>query len=81
MRSRPIPYGEQMRWDDLFADLAAQFDAAAGDQMPIEVAELAEAEIAGTVLADRWRARRGAALQIRLRDGSGISICIRLREK
>lgn len=65
-----IAYGEHMRWDDLFADLQAQFDAAVSDQVPFEVTELAEAEIAGTTLADRWRARQGAALQVRLRDGS-----------
>lgn len=65
-----VGYGEPMRWDDLFADLQAQFEAAEGAQIPIEVAELAEAEIAGTRLADRWRARLGESLQIRLSDGS-----------
>lgn len=63
-------YGVQMRWDDLFADLQAQFDAAAAQDVTLEVAELAEAEIAGTTIADRWRARRGQTLQMRLRDGS-----------
>ena len=70
MRGRADRYGEQMRWDDLFADLQAQFDAAADEHVPMQVAELAEAEIATTMLPDRWRARRGERLQVRLRDGS-----------
>ena len=66
-------YGVQMRWDDLFADLQAQFRAAEDAEARSRVAEMAETEIARTTLADRWRARRGAELQVRLRDGSDRS--------
>lgn len=66
----PSAYGEQMRWDDLFADLQAQLHAAAETEAQWEVAELAETEIARTTMADRWRARRGQDLQVRLGDGS-----------
>src|SRR5690625_7666111 len=59
-----------MRWDDLFADLQAQLQAATDVEAHLEVVELAEAEIARTAMADRWRARRGQALHVRLRDGS-----------
>src|SRR5690625_1171269 len=59
-----------MRWDDLFTDLQAQLQAAADVEAHLEVVELAEAEIARTTMADRWRARRGQTLHVRLRDGS-----------
>lgn len=62
-----------MRWDDLFTDLHAQFRAAEDVEARSRVADLAETEIARTALADRWRARRGASLQVRLRDGSDRS--------
>lgn len=59
-----------MRWDALFADLQAQWEAeerTAGDE---EIRELAEAEIATTRFADRVRARRGERLSVRLSDAS-----------
>jgi len=59
-----------MRWDELFADLQAQFAATATAQAHLEVAELAEAEMAATTLSDRWRAKRRQELWLRLRDGT-----------
>jgi hypothetical protein len=69
-RSVPQHYGVRMRWDALFADLQAQWDAEvrAGDDA--EILELAEAEAAGTTIGDRLRARRDGELNLRLLDGS-----------
>ncbi|QGH68861.1 hypothetical protein [Pseudactinotalea sp. HY158] len=55
-----------MRWDDLFADLAAQFDAAQVSVSEEEIADMARAEAATTALADRLRARLGAQVHLRL---------------
>ena len=62
-----------MRWDDLFEDLQAQFAAAERVVDDVRVVELAEAEVASTSFSDRWRARRGEQLTLRLRDGSDRS--------
>ena len=59
-----------MRWDALFADLQAQWEAEVRAEGDAEIRELAEAEAAGTAFADRLRARRGAAITVRLADGS-----------
>lgn len=59
-----------VRWDSLFSDLQAQWEAElrAGDDE--EIRELAEAEAAGTRFGDRLRGRRGEPLTVRLSDGS-----------
>lgn len=62
-----------MRWDALFTDLAAQWEAGLRDADEAQIKELAEAEAAGTRIQDRIRGRRGAAITVRLRDGSGRS--------
>lgn len=62
-----------MRWDDLFDDLQAQFLAAERALDEERLAELVEAEFAATSFTDRWRARRGQPLTVRLRDGSDRS--------
>lgn len=59
-----------MQWDDLFADLQAQWDAQVQAEDDALVAELAEAEVAGTRFADRMRARHGERVNVRLADGS-----------
>ncbi|WP_156251926.1 hypothetical protein [Pseudactinotalea terrae] len=59
-----------MRWDSLFADLQAQWEAELRADDDAEIRDLAEAEAAGTRFADRLRARRGAPLSVRLADGS-----------
>lgn len=63
-------YGVLVRWDALFADLQAQWEAELRAEDDAEIRELAEAEAAGTAFGDRLRARRGAALTVRLADGS-----------
>jgi hypothetical protein len=60
----------RVRWDDLFADLQAQWEAELRADDDVEIRELAEAEAAGTSFGDRLRARRGAPLTVRLADGS-----------
>lgn len=59
-----------MRWDDLFSDLQAQWDAQLRVDGDAEIRELAEAETAATTFGDRIRARRGGTLSVRLADGS-----------
>jgi len=59
-----------VRWDALFADLQAQWEAEVRAEGDAEIRELAEAEAAGTAFADRLRARRGTAITVRLPDGS-----------
>ncbi len=58
-----------MRWDDLFADLVAQFDAAQASVSEEEIADMARAEAATTTLTDRLRARVGAEVRLRLVGG------------
>lgn len=65
-----MPYREAVRWDALFADLQAQWQAEISADSDAEVHELAEAEAAGTSFADRLRARRGSMITLRLADGS-----------
>ncbi|QOR69704.1 hypothetical protein IM660_13635 [Ruania alkalisoli] len=62
-----------MRWDDVFAELQAQFDAALQADSDAELAELVQAEVAGIEWIDRCRARRGEVLTVRLADGSDRS--------
>ncbi|WP_156224575.1 hypothetical protein [Pseudactinotalea suaedae] len=59
-----------MRWDALFADLQAQWEAERRADDDAEIRELAEAEAAGTRFGDRLRARLGAPLTLRLVDSS-----------
>lgn len=59
-----------MRWESLFADLAAQWEAARREEDEARIADLAEAEMGRVTLADRLRATRGAALTLVLADGS-----------
>lgn len=59
-----------MHWDEVFAELQAEFEAAEQAEAHIRVLELAEAEVASTRLADRLRARRGQRLRLRLTDAS-----------
>ncbi|MFV0252331.1 MAG: hypothetical protein ACK5H2_03240 [Beutenbergiaceae bacterium] len=58
-----------MRWDDLFADLAGQWQAQARAASEDEIRELAHAEAAGIRLVDRIRGLRGAPITVRLADG------------
>jgi len=63
-------YCGSMSWDEVFAELQAQFEAAEHLDARARVLELAEAEAAGIRMADRLRSRRGEQLWIRVADGS-----------
>jgi hypothetical protein len=54
------------RWGRLFDDLELQAVAAERASRGTQAGELARAELAGTVLADRLRARIGAAVTLRV---------------
>ncbi|TDE96087.1 hypothetical protein EXU48_07575 [Occultella glacieicola] len=59
-----------MSWDDLFADLQAQFLAHQRAEQGEVVADLVEAEAATTTFGDRMRAATGRSVTVRLLDGS-----------
>lgn len=59
-----------VRWDALFADLQAQWEAELRAEDDAQILEMAQAEAAGTRFGDRLRARRGSPLTVRLADGS-----------
>jgi len=65
-----LAYGGPVRWDDLFVDLQAQWEAELRAEDDAQIRELAEAEAAGTRFSDRLRSRRGAAITLRLVDAS-----------
>ena len=60
------------RWERLFADLEARFDAEQAAEREGAVAELTRAEQASVPLADRLRAAGGSVLRLELLDGEGI---------
>ncbi|WP_068625415.1 hypothetical protein [Oerskovia enterophila] len=66
-----------MRWDLLFADLAAQLDAAEAADAVQTIAELTRAEQATILLTDRLRAAVGALLDLHLVDGHGLTAEVR----
>jgi hypothetical protein len=55
-----------VRWDELFADLAAQLDDAAATDLAGEVADRTRREIATLTLADRARAAVGHPLRVQV---------------
>ncbi|MBZ2196379.1 hypothetical protein [Occultella gossypii] len=59
-----------MNWDDLFADLQAQFVAQQRAEQGELVADLVEAEVATTTFGDRVRAAKGRSVTARLVDGT-----------
>ncbi|MBW4095315.1 MAG: hypothetical protein HIU81_08025 [Acidobacteria bacterium] len=67
------PYACAMRWDDLFDDLASQFDADAAAAQDAEVDELFRMESAAVHLMDRLRGSLGQEVALRLRSGSKAS--------
>lgn len=62
-----------MRWEALFEDLQSQLEAAERAEDDELVAELTEAEMGGTTLADRLRARQGSEIRVRLRSGADVT--------
>lgn len=65
-RSPARPYRGSMRWDDLFADLEAQLDAADAAALGAQVSELTRAERASITLVDRLRGSQGARVDVHL---------------
>ncbi|HWS59034.1 MAG TPA: hypothetical protein VN257_10875 [Actinotalea sp.] len=61
-----------MRWDDLFADMEHQLDAAAVQDRADQVAELTRTERASVTLVDRLRAQAGSPLVLELRGGERL---------
>ncbi|MFD6164849.1 hypothetical protein ACFWFR_06645 [Oerskovia sp. NPDC060287] len=66
-----------MRWDLLFADLAAQLDAAEVADGMQAVAELTRAEQATILLTDRLRAAVGGPVDLHLADGHRLAAEVR----
>jgi hypothetical protein len=62
-----------VRWDLLFADLAAQGEALERAELDSEVAERLRGEVGELSLVDRARAAVGAELRLRLRGGLDIA--------
>lgn len=60
-------------WESLIEELSAGLDAAERAEHAAAAADLLEAEMASTQLADRLRARRGAQLRLRLRTGEDVA--------
>lgn len=61
-----------MRWQQLFADLSAQFEAAESAADEAELASRARSEIGAVGLKDRLRAVLGSAVVLRCRDVGGV---------
>lgn len=62
-----------MRWEALFSDLQAQWDAARREEDDARIADLAELEMARVSMVDRLRARRGQPVGLLLSDGSALT--------
>jgi hypothetical protein len=62
-----------MRWDQLFADLNAEFEAGLQAELEAEIAERARAEFSRIDLLDRLRAATGRSVTISV-DGAGTLV-------
>lgn len=61
-----------MRWDVIFADLAAQFEAEQRQEIHADAADLAEGEVGTIALTDRLRAAVGRDVTIQVRTGENL---------
>jgi hypothetical protein len=59
-------YGRSVRWQRLFADLEAQFDAAERRDLDVEVADRTRHELGQVGLQDRLRAAAGERIEARV---------------
>src|SRR4051812_17990199 len=64
-----------MRWQHLFADLAAQFDAAESAASAGEVASRTRAEVGAVRFVERVGGSLGSTLTVRCR-GAGVVACV-----
>lgn len=64
-----VEYGDRMRWEALFDDLEAQFEAAELGERAATVSELTRAERATIRLDARLRAALGKRIVVRVRGG------------
>ena len=73
MRSRGTvtPVDGRGRWEALFADLEAEYDAAGSDEHDAEVRDRVRIEHARLTLADRLRAHVGATITVTT-NGAGV---------
>lgn len=72
-RARGGPYGGDVRWENLFADLEARLVAAERAELLADVPELTRAELGGVALGDRMRAALGAAVSLDLTGGGRLT--------
>lgn len=66
-----------MRWDQLFADLELQLDAAAEGELDAEVAERTRRAVASTSLDGRLRAATGRAIELSVAGAGAIAGVVR----
>lgn len=62
-----------MRWDELFADIDAQWEAAEAAELTAEIADRARREAAQLGLADRVAAAVGTTVAVRLVTGEAVT--------
>ena len=65
-----------MRWDQLFADLEGQADAAAAAGLASEVADRTRREVGRLRLVDRLRAAHGGRVVMRLQGAGVVTGCV-----